>query len=270
MKYKLIGTDMDGTLLNDNHELTEGNIKAIVDIQKKGVKFVLASGRPSFAMLNYAKQLEMDKYNGYIIAFNGGQLIDMSNGKVIFHEGLDKNDIEKIYEVSEETGIPMVLYAGDTLYSNKNTELVQFEVSQCGMKFYEFKSIDELFGLGIKETTKCMFIDESQNILKVEEYMKSKYGKDYFIAISAPIFLEIANKNVDKGKTMKKLGEITGISLNEMIAVGDGNNDVPMLAVVEMPVAVSNANSRIKEMSKFESSDNNNDALKIVIEHFFK
>lgn len=261
---------MDGTLLNDNHKLTEENIKAITDIQKKGIRFALASGRPSFAMMEYAKQLKMDKYGGYVIAFNGGQLIDMSNGEVIFHEGLNSEDIKRIYEVSEETGVPMVLYAGDTLYSNKNTELVQFEVSQCGMKFYEFKNLEEIFGLGIKETTKCMFIDKSENILKVEEYMKGKYDKDYFIAISNPIFLEIANKNVDKGKTMKKLGEITGISLNEMIAVGDGNNDIPMLEVVGMPVAVANANSEIKKISKFESTDNNNNALKIVIEHFFK
>ena len=73
MEYKLIATDMDGTLLNDEHELTDGNIKSIIDVQKKGVKFVLASGRPSFAMLKQAKQLEMDKYGGYVLSFNGGQ-----------------------------------------------------------------------------------------------------------------------------------------------------------------------------------------------------
>ena len=73
MRYRLIATDMDGTLLNDEHELTEGDIGAIIDVQKKGVKFVLASGRPSYAMLKQAKQLEMDKYNGYVLAFNGGE-----------------------------------------------------------------------------------------------------------------------------------------------------------------------------------------------------
>ena len=64
MKYKLIATDMDGTLLNDEHLISEGNIEAIKEIQKKGVKFVLASGRPSFAMFEYAKELEMARYGG--------------------------------------------------------------------------------------------------------------------------------------------------------------------------------------------------------------
>ena len=111
MDYKLIATDMDGTLLDDKHLISEGNIQAIKDVQKKGVKFVLASGRPSFAMMNYAKQLEMDKNGGYVLAFNGGQLIDLANEKVIFHEGLNKEDIEKVYNVSKEIGLRMVLYA---------------------------------------------------------------------------------------------------------------------------------------------------------------
>ena len=102
MEYKLIATDMDGTLLNDEHELTDGNIKSIIDVQKKGVKFVLASGRPSFAMLKQAKQLEMDKYGGYALSFNGGQLIEMATNKVIFHEGLCKKDIENIYNFSKK------------------------------------------------------------------------------------------------------------------------------------------------------------------------
>jgi len=96
MDYKLIATDMDGTLLNDRHLISEGNVQAIKEVQKKGVKFVLASGRPSFAMLNYAKKLEMDKNEGYVLAFNGGQLINMSDGKVMFHEGINKEDIEKV------------------------------------------------------------------------------------------------------------------------------------------------------------------------------
>ena len=100
MKYKLIATDMDGTLLNDEHLISEGNIETIKEIQKKGVKFVLASGRPSFAMFEYAKELEMARYGGYVLAFNGGQLIDMKDGKMIFHEGLDWEDIRKIYELS--------------------------------------------------------------------------------------------------------------------------------------------------------------------------
>jgi len=127
MEYKLIATDMDGTLLKDEHFTSAGNIEAIKEIQKKGVKFVLASGRPSFAMFEYAKELEMDKLGGYVLAFNGGQLIDMTDRKMIFHEGLDWEDIRKIYELSCEIEIPMVLYGEDTVYASKDTENTRFE-----------------------------------------------------------------------------------------------------------------------------------------------
>lgn len=269
MKYKLIATDMDGTLLNDSHELTEGNIGSIIGIQKKGVKFVLASGRPSYAMLEQARQLEMNKYGGYVLAFNGGQLIDMSDGKVIFHEGLGKDDIERIFSVSEKLGIPMVLYADDTIYGNQDTEHVRFEAEQCKMKFIEFKELEEVYKKGITETTKCMLIGDPEEVKKAEDYMKGKYGDEYFIAISKPIFLEIANRNVNKGKTLKKLGEIENIGTEEMIAVGDGGNDAPLLEAVGMPVAVENAVPEIKEIAEFETCSNNDDALKAVIENFF-
>lgn len=269
MKYKLIATDMDGTLLDDNHKLTNGNIEAIVNIQKKGVKFVLASGRPSFAMFEQAKQLKMDENGGYVLAFNGGQLIDMSNNEIVFHEGLTKNDIEIVYQISKELEIPMVLYFEDTVYATKNTKLTKYEADQCNMKLVEFENLEKLYELGITETTKCMLIDEPEKIKEAEKYMENNYNDKYFFAISKPIFLEIANKNVNKGKTLKKLGEILNIEMEEMIAVGDSGNDIPLLEVSGMPVAVENAISEIKEISKFISTNNNNDALKTVIENFF-
>ena len=136
MDYKLIATDMDGTLLDEEHNITKENIEAIIKVQKeKGVKFVLASGRPSYAMLDYAKELQMDKYEGYVLAFNGGELIDMKTNEVIFHEGLEKKDIENVYKVSKEINVPMILYVGDTIYGTEATDGVMYEADQCKMKF---------------------------------------------------------------------------------------------------------------------------------------
>jgi len=145
MNYKLIATDMDGTLLDEEHGITKENVEAIIKVQKeKGVKFVLASGRPSYAMLEYAKELQMDKYEGYVLAFNGGELIDMKTNEVIFHEGLEKKDIENVYKVSKEINVPMILYVGDTIYGTEVTDEVLYEVSQCNMKFQKFDKLSEL------------------------------------------------------------------------------------------------------------------------------
>ena len=109
-----------------------------------------------------------------------------------------------------------------------------------------------------------------QEVKKAEVRMKEKYGNEYFIATSKPIFLEVANVLVNKGKTLKKLGELLGISTEEMIAVGDSGNDAALLETVGMPVAVENATPEIKELSKFVVRENNDDALDDVIHHFFE
>lgn len=265
--YKLVATDMDGTLFNSQGEISEENIKAITDIQKKGVKFVLASGRPSFAMFEGAEKLEMKKWGGYILAANGGEIIDFSSNEVIFKEILKWEDIKTIYNTSKELGIPMVIYSGDTVYGSEMS--TKFEADECKMKFVKFDSLQFLEESGINETPKCMFIDEPDKILKADAYMQEKYGKDYFIATSKPVFLEIVNKNVNKGKSLLRLGEILKIKPEEMIAIGDGRNDIPMLKSVGMPVAVANASSELKEISKFVSSSNDESALKTMIEKFY-
>ena len=115
-----------------------------------------------------------------------------------------------------------------------------------------------------------MIIGTPEEVLIAEEHMNKVHGNDYFIAISKPIFLEIANKNVDKGKTLKKLGEIENIKPEGMIAVGDSANDKPLLRLVGMPVAVENAIPEIKSISKFISTSNVEHGLKTVIEKFFE
>ncbi|SQA14355.1 Putative hydrolase M6_Spy0533 [Streptobacillus moniliformis] len=87
---KLIATDMDGTLLNSKHEIAEKNIESIIKAQENGYTFVLASGRPTFAMIDFAKELKMDKFGGYIISFNGGEIIDCKTWKKIYSLGIEK------------------------------------------------------------------------------------------------------------------------------------------------------------------------------------
>ena len=75
MRYRIIATDMDDTLLNSNHEISNENIQSIIEVQKKGVKFVLASGRPTFAMHDFSEELNMKELGGYILGYNGGEII---------------------------------------------------------------------------------------------------------------------------------------------------------------------------------------------------
>lgn len=86
MKYKIIVLDLDGTLTNSNKEITPKTKEGLMDIQKKGYKVVLASGRPTPGVVGLAKELELEKYNGYILSYNGARIIDCNTGNVIYQK----------------------------------------------------------------------------------------------------------------------------------------------------------------------------------------
>ena len=110
MKYKMLVTDVDDTLLTDNHEITKENKDAILKLQEAGIKFVLASGRPTEAMLEIAKELELEKYNGYVAGYNGGEIMDMSTGKIISRSGLKRDELLEIYELSKDIDLKFITY----------------------------------------------------------------------------------------------------------------------------------------------------------------
>ena len=84
MKYRLLALDIDGTLLNSNNQISERTFAALIKVQEMGIRIVLASGRPTYGILPIAKQLELGNYGGYIISYNGGQIINAQNGEILF------------------------------------------------------------------------------------------------------------------------------------------------------------------------------------------
>lgn len=266
-EYKLIATDMDDTLLNKNHMISKENREAIIDIQKKGIKFVLASGRPSFAMFEYAKELRMHEYGGYILGFNGGEIIDLSKGKTIFEKTLKMDDVRKIYKEAMKRDLSFLFYTEDIIYSNELNVYTREEIEVTKMKY---RKIDDIESLDIKNVVKCMILGEAKKLLTVQKEMQEKYLDKYVINISKPIFMEFTSKGIDKGMSLKRLCEDIGIALKNTVCIGDSYNDISMLRLAGFPVAVENAREELKKISKYVTTSNNEHALKNMIEKIFE
>ena len=267
MKYKIIATDMDDTLLNSSHEISEENIQSIIEVQEKGVKFVLASGRPTFAMHSFANELDMKRLGGYILGYNGGEIIDVSTGDIIFEKALTRGDIEVIYNEAKNNELSFLTYSDDTIYGDEWNDYTTEEVTLTGMKWKEINSFDEL---PIEKSIKCMILGEPEKLTAVQKKLQEKYKEDYVINISKPIFLEFTKKGINKGESLKRLCDMLGILTEEMICVGDSFNDMTMLEVAGLPVAVENAREEIKAISKFITTSNDNHALKTLIFKYFR
>lgn len=134
MKYKLIATDMDGTLMNSESKLSIKNKEYIIKAQENGITFVLASGRPTFAMLDIAKELKMDKFGGYVISYNGGEIIECKDNKKIYSCGLSKEEVISMYNYAKENNIYFVTYNDNNIYASEINELTKIEAQITGGK----------------------------------------------------------------------------------------------------------------------------------------
>lgn len=115
MPYKMIVLDLDDTLLRDDHSISNRTKNALMKAQEKGVKVVLASGRPTFGMLPIAEELSLAQYGSFILSFNGGKIINFKTKEELFSSTLSLGDVKRLYELSQREGVDIHTYVGDEI-----------------------------------------------------------------------------------------------------------------------------------------------------------
>ena len=115
MKYKVLALDLDGTLTNSQKKITPRTKETLIKAQQQGLKIILASGRPPFGIKPIAEELELKKYGGYILAFNGGAVIDCSTGETIMQQTLDTNLYPYLYSKGNTNDFNILSYLGDDI-----------------------------------------------------------------------------------------------------------------------------------------------------------
>lgn len=264
MNYKMIVLDMDDTLLKDNHTISERNKKAIKAAQETGKYVVLASGRPTPAMVTYAKELELDKYNSYIISFNGGQIIGMADEACVFEQTLEVKDIHQLYDFSQEHKTAFITYYDGKIIGTKESEYIDVEKKITGMPY---KIVDRLKTTVTQNCVKCLLLEEPSYLKQVEVKLKN-FRPDLSISLSKPFFLEVMPQGIDKAATLKRLINQLGIKQEETIAIGNAENDLTMIEFAGLGVWVDNVTPELKDKADLIVSSNNNDGVADVIEKY--
>lgn len=119
MKYKILVLDLDGTLTNSQKEITEHTYKTLIEAQKKGLKIVLASGRPTYGVAPLANKLQLDKFGGYILSYNGGEIIDWKTGKLMYKNLLDPEMLPYLYRCAKENDFAIVTYENEYVITER-------------------------------------------------------------------------------------------------------------------------------------------------------
>lgn len=264
--YKLIALDMDGTLLTSDKKISDKTKEALKKAEEKGVKVVLASGRPLSGITKSLEELDLFKGDDYVLSFNGGIVINSKTEEVVTSNLLKGSDLKKIYEISKELDINIHAFSlKEGLITPKMSQYTQHECDINGIEaaIKDFNEIND-----DEDIVKVMMIDPQEKLdSAIAKLPKDLYDK-YSVFKSAPFFLEFTNKEVDKGKGLKKLGEYLGIKQEEIIACGDAGNDLSMVKYAGLGVAMENATDDVKEAADYITLSNDEDGIAHVVNKF--
>ena len=264
MKYKMLVLDLDDTLLNDNHEISDRNKTRLIEAQKKGIYVVLASGRPTQAMMRYAEELELARYGSYIISFNGAVITDIEKNINLYERSLTKEEIHSLHDFSIDHNVHIITYLDGQIVSETDSEYIEVEKHLTGMKHNKvhcFKSAVNAHAV------KCLMLEEPEYLKDVELKLKNM-RPDMMVSRSKPFFLEIMPQGVDKAASIEILAEELGIKQNEIIAVGNAGNDLSMVEYAGLGVWVDNVSEELRHKADVVVASNNNDGVAEVVERF--
>lgn len=268
MKYKIMVLDIDGTLTNSEKKITPKTHDALIDYQKRGGRVAIASGRPTKGVLPYAEQLELKKYGGFIMPFNGGKIISCKDGKTVFSQTLPLELLPEICEELYKTDIAIGTYEGDKLIvGNKANKYTKIESTIIGL---EIKEVEDFVSYVNFDVNKCLLSGEPDKVAELEKILSKRVGDRLGVFRSEPFFLEIVPKGVDKANSIDKLIKPLGIKTEECIACGDGFNDITMVEYAGLGVGMANANEKLKEIADFITKSNDEDGIAYVLEIFDK
>lgn len=252
MKYKMIATDLDGTLLNDNREISRENILTINKAINKGVMVVPCTGRAIQGITRYEelKALKMPA-----VAYNGGMIINLEDMSVIFHCPLPCSDAEFIINKGNELNTNICVWIDNKLYCNKINHYTLEYSTISGVQPIKFKSFNDIKN---KTVTKILWYDSEEKISLFLNNMTKCVSENVSCCTSKPWFLEFFNSETSKGLALRKLGEIYNIASSEILAIGDELNDISMIKYAGTGVAMFNAKDQLKSVADYTTNSNNN------------
>lgn len=265
MKYKLLVLDVDGTLLNNAKEITKRTLSALLKIQQMGVRVVLASGRPSYGLMKVAKTLELGNYGGFILSYNGCQIINAQNGEILFERRINPEMLPYLEKKARKNGFALFTYHDNLILTNDSeNEHVLDEAGLNDLVVIE----EEEFSTAIDfAPCKCMLVsDDEAALVALEEHWKKRLSGVLDVFRSEPYFLEVVPCSVDKANTLGALLEHLGVKREEVMAIGDGTCDVAMLQLAGMGVAMGQAPDSVKVCADYITASNEEDGVAAAVE----
>ncbi len=266
MDYKMIVLDLDGTLTNREKKITPHTKEVLMEAQERGKIVILASGRPAYGVVPLARELQLEKYGGYILAYNGGIIMNCKTDQVVFGKQLPVEANRTIAQLAEDHGVDILTYEGARIIASNGE--CPYTKLESRINHLEIQQVDSFKDYVTFPVPKFLMADDGDYLALVEPKVKAALGKNFSVYRSEPFFLEILPKGIDKAKSLERLLEILGIPREQMIACGDGYNDLSMIQYAGLGVAMGNGVLPVRKAADYITLSNEEDGVAHVVEKF--
>ncbi len=269
MDYKIVFLDIDGTLLNPDHEISAGTAAIIRRLYRDlKIPMVLATARPYHGAYFFREQLGLGTP---MINFNGALIVDPDGGHQVSHQ-IDHQTIKDVAKAVDDHHLNLALHDDQASYAVKRDNWITLEEGLTKTKAF-IGPINEIFEKwaqrGSHTANKLMAMGEPSNITRLEHHLKADPSIDLTINISHPSYLEITHPLASKHLAIQHVHEAFGFDRSEVVAIGDSFNDLEMIKYAGLGIAMGNAHPDVKAIADRVTLANDQEGVRVMLEELF-
>lgn len=263
--YKLIAVDLDGTVLNSNVEVLPSTVEAVRFARRKGVKVVISTGRIVGEAAQFAREIGA---SSAMITSGGAAISDPKNIKDVYEWTIPVPLSARIMKVLERRPISAMIYVGEHLYMTSYSD-AQFKKSRRVEGYWSSRIIEDNLSERIvrDKLGVCKIFARGDINILADALCQFNFLPGIHITRSAEDNFEIMPAGVNKGRALRQLADLMGISMEQVIAIGDSDNDSEMLHAAGMPVVMANGDDAVKQIAKYITSSNDEGGVAQAIYH---
>lgn len=265
--YQLLVLDLDGTLTNSKKEISPRNLQTLLRLQQHGVRLVLASGRPTYGIAPLADLLRLQEYGGFVLSYNGGEIIRWSDGQLMYKNLLPDEVIPLLHQTARRYGLPILTYEGrDILTELPDDEYVQREAFLNKMNV---RPVVDFVQETPRPLPKCLIVGHPDTLVRAESKLSLMLQGRISVYRSEPYFLELVPQGIDKARSLSVLLDELGLTARQMVCMGDGYNDLSMIELAGLGIAMGNAQPPVRQAADHVTLSNDEDGVAVAVERFF-
>ena len=267
-RFRLLVLDLDGTLTNSKKEISPRNRQTLLRLQQEGVRLVLASGRPTYSIAPLADALQMKEHGGFILSYNGGEIIEWGTGRLLYKNLLPDDVLPVLYTAAVHNEQAILTYDNEyILTESPDNEYVRKEAFLNKMKI---RAVDDFLEAAPLPLPKCLIVGDPDRLIRTEAELSLRLQGQISVYRSEPYFLELVPMGIDKAHSLSVLLDKLGLTRETMVAIGDGYNDLSMIRFAGLGIAMANAQEPVKQAADYITLSNDEDGVAAAIETHFR